>query len=579
MSTAACAKCARRSPRRRKPARPRTFRSTTRCSPRSAAAPAASPRASTPSARRLPRPSAGASSSGTPSCIAGGASCCSQPAAIAREVAACFEQALADARSQGARLLELRAAASLARLQRDEGRAGDAAWRLRTAYAGFSQARRSRSSRRAGPARGAAMTGGAAEAATRLSPHRRAQAFHDRHAPHLRPGGDARPPAAPAPGHGHHPHRQRHRARPHRHPGGDGLPAQRALARRLAGQGADARRGEGLRADGGGRGLPRRAHHAAAQARELRRDAPRAPGARIVGPAPARRRQPLSRPTCRCSGSRAATCCGGEPVWVPYELVQRELHRCRCRPAAAASSPTPTGSPRATTRSRRSATAICEVVERDATTLWRLAARRRAPADGAIDLGHVDDPACREVLDRLRARRTSTCASGTRPATSASPAFCCLITDQRAAPFADPEYGDGLPPGARGRAAARADRGGAEPHSPASPARATTFAVDAWYEATGAGAVDALGSGLDARRRGPARPSHDVPDVRARRRSTTTSRWQLERLRAVGIEQVVVGGPDASRRFGLPVVRVVVPGLEGLHEVGRLHARARARGG
>ncbi len=55
------------------------------------------------------------------------------------EVAACFEQALADARSQGARLLELRAAASLARLQRDEGRAGDAAWRLRTAYAGFSQ--------------------------------------------------------------------------------------------------------------------------------------------------------------------------------------------------------------------------------------------------------------------------------------------------------------------------------------------------------------------------------------------------------------------------------------------------------
>ena len=55
------------------------------------------------------------------------------------EVAACFEQALADARSQGARLLELRAAASLARLQRDEGRAGDAAWRLRAAYAGFSQ--------------------------------------------------------------------------------------------------------------------------------------------------------------------------------------------------------------------------------------------------------------------------------------------------------------------------------------------------------------------------------------------------------------------------------------------------------
>ena len=37
MSPAACARCATRSPGRRRPARPRTFRSTTRCSPRSAA--------------------------------------------------------------------------------------------------------------------------------------------------------------------------------------------------------------------------------------------------------------------------------------------------------------------------------------------------------------------------------------------------------------------------------------------------------------------------------------------------------------------------------------------------------------
>jgi predicted ATPase len=50
-------------------------------------------------------------------------------------VADCFEQALAAARAQGALLLELRAAASIARLGRDEDR--DPVAYLRTAYAGF----------------------------------------------------------------------------------------------------------------------------------------------------------------------------------------------------------------------------------------------------------------------------------------------------------------------------------------------------------------------------------------------------------------------------------------------------------
>jgi adenylate cyclase len=53
-------------------------------------------------------------------------------------VAGCFEQALAEARAQGAHLLELRAAASLARLRRDEGRAGDVLPCLQAAYSSVS---------------------------------------------------------------------------------------------------------------------------------------------------------------------------------------------------------------------------------------------------------------------------------------------------------------------------------------------------------------------------------------------------------------------------------------------------------
>lgn len=52
----------------------------------------------------------------------------------------CFEDALAVARTQGALVLELRAAAGLRRLSGDEGSAGDPVALLRTAYAGFSRA-------------------------------------------------------------------------------------------------------------------------------------------------------------------------------------------------------------------------------------------------------------------------------------------------------------------------------------------------------------------------------------------------------------------------------------------------------
>jgi predicted ATPase len=54
-------------------------------------------------------------------------------------VANCFEHALTDARAHGALVLELRAATSLARLRRAEGRSGASVAYLRAAYAGFSR--------------------------------------------------------------------------------------------------------------------------------------------------------------------------------------------------------------------------------------------------------------------------------------------------------------------------------------------------------------------------------------------------------------------------------------------------------
>ncbi|MDH3596548.1 MAG: YcaO-like family protein, partial [Rhodospirillales bacterium] len=52
--------------------------------------------------------------------------------------------------------------------------------------------------------------------------------------------------------------------------------------------------------------------------------------------------------------------------------------------------------------------------------------------------------------------------------------------------------------------------------------------------------------------------------------------WELERLRAVGIEQVAV--VDLTKpEFGIPVARVVIPGLEGIDHSPKFVPGSRAK--
>jgi ribosomal protein S12 methylthiotransferase accessory factor len=52
--------------------------------------------------------------------------------------------------------------------------------------------------------------------------------------------------------------------------------------------------------------------------------------------------------------------------------------------------------------------------------------------------------------------------------------------------------------------------------------------------------------------------------------------WELERLRAVGVDQVVA--VDLTKpEFGIPVVRMIIPGLEGMDHSPKYVAGARAR--
>ena len=60
-----------------------------------------------------------------------------------------------------------------------------------------------------------------------------------------------------------------------------------------------------------------------------------------------------------------------------------------------------------------------------------------------------------------------------------------------------------------------------------------------------------------------ARDFRDVPSLQ-RETLEDDLAWALERLQAVGVEEVAVVDLTKPGRFDVPVVRVVIPGLEGV---------------
>ncbi|GAA4402878.1 YcaO-like family protein [Fodinibacter luteus] len=92
---------------------------------------------------------------------------------------------------------------------------------------------------------------------------------------------------------------------------------------------------------------------------------------------------------------------GGEPVWVPYELV----HANACLPRVPGSGCfvcSTNGLAAGNTIGEATLHALCEAVERDACALWehRPWDERRATE---LDPATVSDPSCRELLDRFDA--------------------------------------------------------------------------------------------------------------------------------------------------------------------------------
>lgn len=243
----------------------------------------------------------------------------------------------------------------------------------------------------------------------------------------------------------------------------------------------------------------------------------------------------------------------GTPMWVPYEVVH-----------SAYTLPTPTGTGCFIATSNGLASGnhpleamchgICEMVERDAAALHTL----RTPEEKAlrrIDPQTVDDGGCGEVL-HLFGRAGLATAIWDMTTDIGIPAFRCLIAErERPARLVRASEGMGCHP----------DRGIAL-------LRALTEAAQG-RTATLAGVRDEPGllgtgpepgeppAGEDGLADQAAGDFTAVPTFGADSFDDDVS-WELSRLRSAGIGQVIA--VDLTREeFGIPVVRVVVPGLEG----------------
>jgi YcaO-like protein with predicted kinase domain len=243
----------------------------------------------------------------------------------------------------------------------------------------------------------------------------------------------------------------------------------------------------------------------------------------------------------------------GAPVWLPYEVVHTDY-----------TLPLPTGSGCFAASSNGLASgnhlleaanhAICEVVERDATSIWNALhpAQRHATR---LDLASVDDD-CAAIIARLEQAGLDVAVWDTTSDLGIA-AFYCLIVDRRH------ERGhSGAGAGAhnaRGVALLRA-------LTEAVQVRTTYIAGsrDDLHPGSFAAAAmqaklrraRALMAGGGPRRDFRAVPSHDGASF------ADDLAWLLQRLRGAGITQVVA--VDLTRPdLAIPVVRVVIPGLEG----------------
>src|SRR6266571_3226631 len=214
---------------------------------------------------------------------------------------------------------------------------------------------------------------------------------------------------------------------------------------------------------------------------------------------------------------------------------------------------------------------ICEIVERDATSLWKF--RHPAEQDSrSVDLATIDDPACGAVLGKFHRAGLEIVVWDTTTDIGIASFFCVIFRSTE-----DPARR--LPPAAGA---------GCHPSRSIALLRALTEAAQTRLTQI-SGSRDDAGRDTYAAHRYDAtfdRVRHQLDLAKTRRfeeaprwESDTIDadvEWELGRLRDAGVKRVVA--IDLTKdMFKLPVVRMVIPGLEAQHEVPGYTPGSRAR--
>jgi len=260
----------------------------------------------------------------------------------------------------------------------------------------------------------------------------------------------------------------------------------------------------------------------------------------------------------------------GETIWVPFELVHvNGTSAGRVAPGLFCCSTN--GLASGNTLLEAISSAICEVVERDCTALSGPRPEDERAAH-RIDLDTVDDPGCREALDKFAA---ADIAVGVWETTTdvGIPSFDCLIAERT---------GDAL------RALHASGGQGCHPSRAVALLRALTEAAQTRLTVISGARDDLLRTEYD-RHRSPdqvqklrnlalaagTRPFAAGPSFDSETFEDDVW-WMIERLRSRGLDRVIVF--DLTKpEFGIAVVKVVVPGLEGIHSFPNYIPGARAR--
>lgn len=261
----------------------------------------------------------------------------------------------------------------------------------------------------------------------------------------------------------------------------------------------------------------------------------------------------------------------GTPIWVPFELVSADFTQ-----------PPPIGGTifQATTNGLAAGNtwleailhALYEVVERDAVAIWRASSAAMQDAL-AVDLGTVDAESCRRLL-ALFARAGMLVRVWDVSSDLRLPAFVCLVQSRDANDGVEPQLGSGCH-AAREIALSRALTEAAQARAAVISGARDDFTSAGYEAATRARQWEIAAHWL----RSPARRSFATAPDRASLNSLADDlETVLEALDDAGMRQVAcvdLGHPE----IGIPVVRAIVPGLEGpwTPETGEYVPGSRAR--